>query len=397
MGGDNKTHKSPGSPARKSFLGLFKKRASLVRDKTIRETGPISSHATANVTSASLFGLPTELLLMVVLEVSFCDILRMRTTCRTAQDLLSKGDILQEWIVRQASKHHNDEQGDAIRLYAQLYPPTNGSTIEYVMNQHRRLSAAIDLATSLKCFVKEFVCKQPDSWALQDTALSSAVVYMTCPEYAQIKDKLVPCLLIIQHYLETLKRTLYDLAKARWTDTSSIWAHLHEVTFRVYKQEDVLSAHDTFRVLCWLMARLLDPSGFRARRIIVLGKRAVSDEDVRLFVVLANLRSLALLVRTNSYKTREKMVLKLIRSHDPTRNKDWLDTWSAHRPEYTLVLPPPQAVNVLNLRFGFQDVWMRAAMEYLAKHNPQQRVKNILAFDRSGRRTVDGYTDIAGE
>ena len=395
MGGDDETHK-PGSAARRSVFGLFKKRASLVQDTIVRRTGAISSHATADLTSASLFRLPTELLLMVVVEVSFADIIRMRATCRKAQELLSKGDILQEWMLRQASAHHNDEQGDAFKLYAQLYPPTNGTSIEYLMNQHRRLSAAIALATNLKCFVKEFVSKQPDSWALQDTALSSVIVYMTCPEYAQIKDKLVPCLLIIQHYLETLKSKIYDLAKARWTDTSSIWAHVHEVTFRVYKQEDVLSAHETFQVLCWLMARLLDPSGFRARRIIVLGKRALSDEDVRLFVVLANLRSLALLVRTNSYKAREKMVLKLIRSHDPTRNKDWLDAWSAHRPEYSLISESSHAVNVVNLRFGFQDVWMRAAMQYLAKHNLQQRAENVLEVDRSGRRTIDGYTDIAG-
>lgn len=425
--------------ARRSVFGFFKKRTPLVHDS--HEMSLASPSTTA---VASLCRLPTELLLMIVAELSFPDLLHLRASCRAAQELLSQGDLLQEWMHRQTLPRHELEPGDHVRLYVQLYPPTNGQTLEYLLNQHRRISTAVLLATRLDSYVEQYAQTHPGLWVLRDAATAPfpAIVCMTCPEYAEVQDKLVPCLLVIQHYLEHLRNKLHDLAEARWSDTSLIWSRLQEVTFHTYNRKDVISAHEAFQVLCWLMARLLDPSSdFRARRIALRGmnKRSISDQDVRQFVVLGNLRGLAELLSPSpthhhhhhhhkkilsssstssslssssysySYEAREKIVLRLVRSHDPTRNKNWLQAWSGYRPEYRPIAQSiPTTVNVLNLQFGFQEVWMRSAVEYLSRHRLLLRggggggggmdalVGLMEEDERPSRRTVDGYTDIAG-
>ncbi|KAI5361513.1 Putative F-box domain-containing protein [Septoria linicola] len=392
---------------RRSVFGIFKRRSAhneAAGDSSLEPCARQSS--IAEPMTVTLFSPPTELLLPIIKELSFVDLLNLRSACHKTQILLAKGDLLREWMLSRSLAHHETrvqtlpsqkaEPGSHMRLYMKLYPAPDPVTFEYLLNQNRRISRAVTLANALADLMEEYVLKHPDFWLLEGTAPLSPILFNSCPEYAQIQSLRVPCLLVIQHYLETLKGSMSELASSSWSDTTATWARVTDATFGRYDPMDLSSAHAMFDVLCWLMARLLDPSGHRARSIMVIGRRTLADADVRQFVVLSGLRGIAQLASLPSFRSREKAVKELARSHNPVRNKQWAQAWSDYRLEYKPVVHSSQALNVLNLEFGFHDVWMRAATDQLASHKLRPRGINILTADKPSRRTVDAYSDIAG-
>lgn len=76
----------------------------------------------------TMFTLPVELLANILQDVSFKDLCAVRSTCSTANQLLSEGDIIWRWI-------HNDNLHPH---EIELYPPPNPPTFIYVIEQERR-------------------------------------------------------------------------------------------------------------------------------------------------------------------------------------------------------------------------------------------------------------------
>ncbi|KAM3422169.1 hypothetical protein BST61_g2539 [Cercospora zeina] len=343
--------------------------------------------------SATLFSLPVELWAMVITDLSFTDLLNLRSTCCHARDLLSKGDLLQGWMLAQCLERYESVLGHHIQLYLQLYPPPDAITFEYLLDQRRRVLSAIRLADALADLVAECNLRSPDRGHHSSTSPISSLVFNSCPETAQVQGNHVPTLLVIQHYFENVRKAMVDLCASKYSDSSAIWDRLHTVTIHMYEKEVFLSAHRMFEVLCWFMVRLLDASG---THVAAFTRRTVSDQDARRFVILGNLRGIARLAGLKSPKERQTLVKGLVRSHDPVKNKHWQQAWQTCSLEHRSSMEPPRPINVTNLPFGFQDIWMREAMDNLQRHKIRPPRIPLMPLSMPIRRTVDAYTDIAG-
>ncbi|CAK1359386.1 uncharacterized protein RHO25_002778 [Cercospora beticola] len=353
----------------------------------------LSSNTKASTTSANLFSLPVELWSMVITGLSFTDLSNLRSTCCHARELFLKGDLLHDWMMAQTLGQYEVVLGHHIKLYIELYPPPDPMTFDYLLDQRRRLLSTIRLTDALADLVAECNLRSPDRGHRGNTSPISSLVFNSCPETAQVQGNQVPSLLVVQHYFENIRKKMVEFCASKFSDTSDIWDRLHAVTIHMYEKDVFLSAHRMFEVLCWFMVRLLDASG---THIAAFSRRTVSDQDARHFVVMGNLRGIVRLAGLKSSKERQTLVKGLVRSHDPVRNRHWRQAWQLCSLEYRSSMEPARAVNVTNLQFGFQDIWMREAMDHLQRHRIRPARIPLMPLSMPIRRTVDAYTDIAG-
>lgn len=367
------------------------------------------AHASTNT---SLLSLPAELLIPIVNQISFSDILALRLTSRQADSVISHGDVPREWmlsnmpLVNDKDIHRVKKREEILHLYLDLYPPPEEFSFIYILEFRNRVSTAAVLARVIQWFI--------------GNRLNNPEIRL--PGYCIIRKKMVLSLLTIQHYLEQLRDECVNLdemsrqkRKTNPEEDSSKKAlrdaHSFQTLPKYPNPKHLLTTHLVFMVLCWVMKVLVGPASqvesHRAKRIFAFGKPLLSDADVRMFVVLNNLRGILFLFLKRSDRRRRKMILSSLEGLCPHHHIRKVDkakfeaAWSVGNSSYDKSTLPSkeQAAHCLSLTstMGWHDVWNKPAREILLAHKVLKNEPKGTTFPTGrGCRTLEWTTDIAG-
>ena len=335
---------------------------------------------------SDLFSLPIELHAQILNIASFRDLCAFRLVNTNAHYLLSKGEILRQWI----GKHFGKNQ-------LRLHTPTTSPTFQYVLEQHRRLSTATELAIVLAEYIERKILRHTLRRLDVFPDQSRGDLFATVK--AQLRDQMVPLILTLQHYLEQFAASLLEDVISSQTGTRPDYVSRGRGIMASYERDTLLLTHRFWMFFCWLQNQILSRPSYvgnveRAVRGWIV--EPLNPADMKLFVVLGNMRAFLQLMSLGSYKQCRKAVEAWIRQLDPERNVRWEERWQAIAPRFGEVPTKKQAEEALKLDLSTTDVWFESARDVLFEEGLISVAERN--DDRVGTpwQTMDFLCEIAG-
>ena len=316
----------------------------------------ISSCSTAN--PALLFLLPTEVLAQILKHISFADFCAFRLVCHHSSYLVYGGVIVREWAQRHVGKRQ-----------LLLQPPPSPPGFMYILEQRRRFLAVSDTANVLAEYIEHEILRHTLRRA--NTYSEQGKQGMFDVVKAQLKTKMVPLLLTIQHYLENLAAHLLATSTQRQIDEGTDSSDIDDSIFETYGADHLLQVHKCWMFLSWLSNQILSrPSyaGTMERTMRGWLTDPLDHYDFRLFFVFGNVRAIKDLVELPSYKHRRKAVEAWMRGLDPHQNVLWTQNWQKMATKLDEHPDKEQASAALKLKLSADDIWAKGAQAALKKH-----------------------------
>lgn len=299
--------------------------------------------------------MPTELHTQIFLDLRFSDLNSFRATSTQARSLLHSGEIIRQWIL----KHGNQQQ-------LKLYPPPEDLTFQYILNQKYRTATAENLAQSLA----EYIVREILRYTLRRLDVfpnrTRGEVFLTVK--AQLKEKMIPLILTIQHYL-THSASILLSTVAKFGDEYHVhYRRLERAVVEGYALEELELTHKFWLFLVWLSDQLLNrPSyaGTLERTLRGWSMEALNRAEYRRFLVLGNVEGLFQLMMATSPKQRRKGIEGLMVKLDPGRNVNWQSHWEEVASMYDGQVTKEVVERVLQVQVSETDVFVESARSIL--------------------------------
>ncbi|KAF2481889.1 hypothetical protein BDY17DRAFT_325397 [Neohortaea acidophila] len=336
-----------------------------------------------------MLSLPTEIHTSILQTATFPDLCSLRQTCKALHRLLSHGDILRHWLHAHLAPHQ-----------LALFPLPSTPTFTYAVEQQRRHDAATETAALLSEFIEREVLrvtlKRLDVYPQHSRAELSVLVK------AQLKEKLVPLLLTVQHYLEKFaEAVLRCVGNEQGSENfDTLYDELRAAESRIldsYSPEQLLQTHKFWLFFCWLHNYILDRPDYECTRGRPLAY-GVGESDrryqFRLMLVLGNLSALRTLLKAETDVERFELITSWTRRLDPELNSLWRRQWEAVVFGCRQPLAARQAKAALRLTLSVGEVWVDGATAALVS-------RGLLRVDKnrdvgSPWQALDFLFDVAG-
>lgn len=290
-------------------------------------------------------------------DLTLQDFCSVRLVSQSANALVSKGDILRQWMF---------DNVDERQIH--LCPPASPPTFMYVLEQQRRLSIARRLAVVYADYIEHEILRytlRRRFPSMSDSQHRAAFQ----PVWDMMRDKLVPLLLLLQDYLERCRDLLLNLAEADQSPSKLLERFRlgEQHIMQKYDPKSVLIAHKFFLFFSWVNRQILNrPSYIGSFERAVRGwKDGLEHNDFRLCLIFGNIAFIERLLRLNSFKERCKGVAAEISDFDPERCINWRKKWAVTSLSHGQCPPKEQVTTLLKLRLEDTDIWTNSARTLL--------------------------------
>ncbi|KAK1079354.1 hypothetical protein LTR33_006460 [Friedmanniomyces endolithicus] len=313
----------------------------------------------------SLLQLPPEILCQILSHLTFEDLGAMRSTSRLANDLLSEGDILLDWLRRNYTAH-----------LLRLYPPLESVTFKYLSSLQKRYAIATEAAALYTEYIERKIVRHSLmrlSPYLRDAKLKDDFRDVA----ALMQERMLPLLLTVQHYLESyaalfVNAPRYESEAAEQVATMERW---------IWERErDILSSYDPvhlvdvylfWQFLTWTHNQLIRPPSYAGafeRRFRGWKTDPLTSHDLNFIVVFGNLNALSQLLRMRSFRDRQRKVEDWKRVLDPATCYPWRKHWTGFVLEYGASITAEQAERALKIKIQDGEVFANRARAVLIEH-----------------------------
>ena len=307
--------------------------------------------------SADIFSLPTELHIQIFLALQCEDLCNFRAVSTKSRDLLSEGEIVRQWII-----HHADKQ------QLKLYSPPAEPTFEYLLEQQARHRTASELATVLAAYIeKEILRYTLRRFDVFPNRTRHEVFHAV---KTQLRDKMVPLILMVQHYLEHCATILLDTVAESSEAFHSTYLPQESLLIEGYEPEQLHLAHKFWMFLTWLSRQILhNPSyaGTVERTARKWNMEPLNGFEYRLFLVFGNMDALVRLIRAPSPKARRKVVDTSLARLDPEGSVLWQQHWQGVAGERGKQVTKEQVKRALDVQLSASDLWSESAQTILVE------------------------------
>ena len=253
-------------------------------------------------------GLPGELQVGVLCNLSSNDVFSLRATCRAFYKVI---DIQASPIVRHLvktrilAKHLGD--------YTGMYPlpePTSPLNLDYLYDLSHRLHVVNKLSRHIANFLITKIFHFNTSKAFRQSLINNMVYNMR------------PMLLILLHFFESYRATLVRYADKRLFRSAfgpgfiPCWLYEESEIMRKYDDPaQLLQAHNMYRLLSWVLRRRLRTPSYAGRLESALrgwGKKPATKESIVQLLTLGGLKEVNNVLDARSYGARLKTLQKYL-------------------------------------------------------------------------------------
>ncbi|TKX24626.1 F-box domain-containing protein 2 [Elsinoe australis] len=336
----------------------------------------------SDATRSPLLELPNELLIHVLSNLEFEDVLSLRSSNRSLNSLITDGDsdIARYWA-RYQLEH-------IPKMIGQKSEP--GQHWQFILQQTRRWKMANDLAD----VIRDYIQYKTFLHANAQRNLRFA------PVAKQIRRRMIPLLFTVSTYLSQSKSLVMNLADS---DDISVecQAHLDAQTIAMLdgmEIPDLKEVHYMWLFLLWLLNSILSvPTYAGTLERTVRGWTADPLDRCSLarLLVFGNLPAIKKLIRLRDYKERRRWAESFLKSLKPEESVKWTKRWRELDAGLDPVPLEPQAKKAMKMDIHMHCLWMKGAELVFEKAGGD----NVLMDDEkkpSATTTVRLLADLAG-
>lgn len=307
--------------------------------------------------NANIFSLPTELHIEVFHALQCEDLCNFRASSTRSRDLLSEGEIVRQWIIKNTDKHQLN-----------LYPPPAEPTFEYLLEQQARHRTASKFAALLATYIEKEILRYTTRGfdVLPSRSRDEAVQAVD----RQLRENLIPLILMVQHYLEQCASILLDTAAESSDDFHTTYFPRERHIIQGYGPEQLHLAHEFWMFLTWFSRQILHPpsyAGTLERTVRGWSVEPLKAFDYRLFLIFGGVDGLLRLMKAPSPKARRKIIDTLLAHLDPERSVLWQQHWESMTAVRGEQVTRDQAKRVLSVQLAESDVWAGSAQDVLVQ------------------------------
>ncbi|KAK1825009.1 hypothetical protein LTR12_000550 [Friedmanniomyces endolithicus] len=341
--------------------------------------------------AGSLLQLPPELLSQILSHLTFQDLGAMRCTSRLANNLLSEGDILREWLRQNYTLH-----------LLRLYPPPESVTFTYLSSLQKRYAIATEAAALYTEYIERKIVRH--SLMRLSPYLRDAKLKDDFRDVAILmQERMLPLLLTVQHYLESYA-TLFVNAPRYGAETAKDPATTERWIWE--RERDILSSYDPvhlvdvyyfWQFLTWTHNQLIRPPSYAGafeRRFRGWKTDPLTSHDLNFIIVFGNLNALSQLLRMRSFRDRQRKVEEWKRVLDPATCYPWRKHWGDFGLEYGATMTAEQAEQALKMKIRDGEVFSNGARAVLIERGLLDR--NADTAIGSAQQCTEFLSKIAG-
>ena len=304
---------------------------------------------------ANIFTLPTELHVQIFLTLQCEDLCNFRAASHESNHLLSEGEIVRQWILRNTDEYQ-----------LKLYPTPTQPTFQNLLEQQARHRTASEFATLLASYIEteilRYTLRPPDLFSSRSGNEAIHAVKM------QMREKMIPLILTVQHYLEHCAATLLDTIVNSSEDFQSTYLARERLVVESYDAEQLHLAHKSWMFLTWLSRQILHPpsyAGTLERTARGWSVEPLNAFEYRLFLILGNVDALVQLLKAPSPKARRKFIDSSLARLDPERSVLWKQHWQSIAGARGKLVTKEQVKRALGVQLSESDVWAESAQVVL--------------------------------
>ena len=306
--------------------------------------------------AANLLSLPVELHVQILLALQCRDFCSFRAVSTRARDLLSEGEIIRQWIIQKADRQH-----------LKLYPPGRETTFQYLHDEQSRLRTATGFATLLAEYIGKKILRysllRREEYPFRRIDFLETVT-------SQLKEKMIPLIVTVQHYLEQSACILLDAGSSSDEDDDyhTSYRSRERQIFESYEPAHLHLAHKFWMFLIWLSDQILHPPSYAGtveRTVRGWSTEPLNRFDYRLFLVFGNIEALIPLVRAGTPKQSRKVMDSWLSQLNPDRNILWHQGWHKVPAVCGKQVTKEQVKRVLGLELSATDLWVESATAVL--------------------------------
>ena len=309
-------------------------------------------------TGTSIFFLPTELLVQILLPVSCEDLCAVRRTCRAASHLLSTGDIVGQWL-----GHNLSEQ------QLTLYPPPSPPNFVYAVEQQRRFNRAGTAAAAYTNYIEKEIVR----YTLKRRPSISAQEHNDAMDalWELIQAKLIPLLLTLQHHLERCAGILLELCDNETTYTSSTlrreFAARERAHIDSYEPLHLRQLYKFWLFFTWLSNQVLGLPSYAStfERAMRGWGVEIRPYERNLIMVFGSLAALAEVMVGSKLRDRRRAIAVWLGLMDPARTSSWQMQWRRFGLRYDVCPTEKQAGAASNVKLQVGEVFANSAKAVL--------------------------------
>ncbi|KAF4556304.1 Hypothetical protein D9617_1g081800 [Elsinoe fawcettii] len=301
-----------------------------------------------NATTSPLLDLPNELLIHIISNFEFEDLLNLRGTSRSLNSIIIAPE---SGIARYWARYHLEH---IPKLLGQK--PEEGQHWQYILRQNRRWQ----IASTFADVVKDYIQYKTFLHANAQRNLRFA------PVARQIRRRMIPLLFMISTYLSQAKSLVMDLADS---DDISVecQAHMDAMTSAMVEGidlADLKEVHYMWLFILWLLNSILSiPTYAGTLERTVRGWTADPLDRCSLakLLVVGNLPAVQKLVKLRDYKERRRWAEGFLRGLSPDESTKWSQRWRDLDVGLDPVPLDIQAKKALKMDIHMHCLWMQGA------------------------------------
>lgn len=293
--------------------------------------------------SATFYTLPTEILAQITASLSFVDLCNARLASRQLKQIVSEGDVLRGWLLKNLD-----------RQLLQLYGLPDCATFTNVASHERRLTRASNAAVLYAHYIEREIVWH--SLVRRHAYLREPILHELFQDVASnIRRRLMPLLLTIQHYLESCaslwKRAMPPpLVEDIERHERSIDKTHRDLVEKV-DPTHLLEVYRFWLFMIWTQMSLLNrPSyiGTLERAVRGLSSNGITAADMEMVIVVGGLRATSQLIRLRSLKDRRALIETWLKAgkggSTPCAEGEWPMPWRTFILEFRDTITSTQAL-----------------------------------------------------
>ncbi|KAF2737938.1 hypothetical protein EJ04DRAFT_509895 [Polyplosphaeria fusca] len=286
--------------------------------RSVRRRGDPHAQEKTSPFLAAFFRLPNELHLAILSNLSISDLLALRLTCHSLNDLIlgCGAPLVRFWVKRRLGS-----------LHIKLYPPPgpNEAELHYLLAVRRRHIASVRLTRELANFV------------LKDTLQHTSDRQRQM--WSSVYEKMIPLVFAVGFFLEEHRRAILERDLGRIRPRSNIGYDICTTPGIMNRERDILKRLDPclrlqyFFMYCFIvqvLTRKLRPptyAGSVEKLVRGWSGRAACSEDIAFVLVLGGIGQVAKLLACRNYSERRRLLHTFITRLSPHESVHWRRHW----------------------------------------------------------------------